>query len=177
MAQKTTGLLSIFTQPKAYDLFQGFVGAARLRELYAETFLRPFPEAKILDIGCGTSEILSFLPNTIKYIGYDLSAEYISAAIKRYGKRGDWHCAPVSQMDVKDYGTFDIVMANGVFHHLGNKDALRLSEIAAKALKPTGRFCSFDGCYIDGQSPIARYLISKDRGLNVRDQDGYLSLV
>ena len=80
-------------------------------------------------------------------------------------------------MDIKDLGTFDIVMANGVFHHLNDGDAMQLSEIAAKALKASGKFCSFDGCFVDGQSPIAKYLISKDRGLNIRNPDGYLSLL
>lgn len=177
MAQTTTGVLSIFSQPSAYDLFQRALGARKLRRLYTERYLQPFPLAKVLDIGCGTSEILDYLPDTVVYVGYDFSAKYIDAARNRYGKRGEWHVAPVSDLDVKDHGTFDIVMANGIFHHLDDDDGMRLSSIAASALKPDGRFCTHDGCYVDGQNPIARYLLSKDRGSNIRDQQGYLSLV
>ncbi len=80
-------------------------------------------------------------------------------------------------MEVDDFGTFDIVMANGVFHHLNDGEATQLAEIASEALKPAGRFCSFDGCFTDDQGRIARYIITKDRGLNVRVPEGYRSLV
>jgi len=80
-------------------------------------------------------------------------------------------------MEVKEYGTFDIVMANGVLHHLEDQEVRLLTAAASRALKPGGRFCSFDGCFIDGQNPIARYLISKDRGRNVREPEEYKALV
>jgi len=72
----------------------------------------------MLDIGCGPGEILGFLPTSVKYHGYDLSREYIHSAIEKYDGRGHWYCASVSDMQVKEYGAFDIVMANGVLHHL-----------------------------------------------------------
>lgn len=177
MAQVTSGLRRLFSLPTTYDGFQALLGAKRSLNVYVKEYVQPSEHARVLDIGCGTSQILAFLPKSVLYAGYDLSDRYIEAARKRYGLHGEWYCTSVSEMDVKEYGTFDVVMANGVFHHLDDDEARRLSEIAAKALKPTGRFCSFDGCYIDGQNPMARYLISKDRGLNVRDQEGYRSLV
>ncbi len=177
MVQLTSGVRKIFSLPKVYDGFQKLVGAGRLRTIYVHSYLRPEASARVLDIGCGTSEILCFLPDSVSYVGVDLSAEYIQSARKRYGERGEWYCAPVSEMNVEEFGTFDIVMANGVFHHLGNSDAMHLAEIAAKALKPNGRFCSFDGCFTEDQSKVARYIISKDRGQNVREPEGYTALV
>ncbi|EGV19347.1 class I SAM-dependent methyltransferase [Thiocapsa marina] len=177
MAQLTTGIRKILTRPWVYDLFQEAVGAGRLRKKYVASSVQPIPGVKILDIGCGTSEILRFLPESVVYVGYDLSADYIRSARSRYGCRGEWHCSPVSDMHVDDFGTFDIVMANGVFHHLDDQDAMRLAEIAARALKVSGRFCSFDGCFTKDQGRIARYIIAKDRGQNVRKPEGYLALV
>ena len=153
------------------------MGVRGFRRAYVASYLQPFSDARILDTGCGTGEILEFLPASVTYVGFDMSPEYIRFASKRYGSRGRWHCASVLEMDVSEVGSFDIVMANGVFHHLDDQEALQLSAIAASALKPSGRFCSFDGCFAPGQSKIARYLLSKDRGQNVRGPEGYLSLV
>lgn len=177
MSQLTSGMRRTLGLANVYDLFQDQVGARRFREMYVASYVRPHSSSKILDIGCGTGAILPYLPKTAAYVGFDLSSEYIQSAKKRYGDRGEWHCAPVSEMKVDDFGTFDIVMANGVFHHLDDPDAIRLVQIASKALKPTGRFCSFDGCFTARQSKIARYIISKDRGQNVREPEGYVSLV
>ena len=49
-------------------------------------------------------------------------------------------------------------------------------ELANKALKKGGRLITFDGCYIEGQSKIAQFIISRDRGQFVRTQDGYVNL-
>ncbi|MGH3968172.1 MAG: hypothetical protein ACRDTV_08695, partial [Mycobacterium sp.] len=47
---------------------------------------------------------------------------------------------------------------------------------AKAALKPGGRVLTVDPCYAPGQNPIARFLISKDRGQHVRSPAGYEAL-
>lgn len=131
------------------------------------------PRSKILDIGCGTSEILDFLPQEISYTGYDLSAKYTSSAANKYGNRGRWSCSDVADMDIDEINRYDIVMANGLFHHLNDTDSQFLTAIASKAIKQGGKFCSIDACYTENQNPIARYIIGKDRGQNVRYVDQY----
>jgi hypothetical protein len=51
-----------------------------------------------------------------------------------------------------------------------------LSEAYIGQARRRGRLVSTDGCYDREQSRVARYMISKDRGRNVRDETGYLSL-
>jgi hypothetical protein len=36
---------------------------------------------------------------------------------------------------------------------------------------------TLDPCFVEGQSPIARYLVSRDRGQHVRDVKGYQTLM
>ena len=78
---------------------------------------------------------------------------------------------------ITEQSQFDLVLAVGVLHHLNDAEALQLCKLAEAALKPGGRFITFDGCYLSGQSPIAHYLLTRDRGQNVRDQEGYTKLV
>jgi SAM-dependent methyltransferase len=177
MSQITTGVFGFLAFPFVYDSFQGLIGAKKFRKAYLLSYVQPRNNFRILDIGCGTGEILNFLPESIEYYGYDLSPEYISAAQRRYHSRGRWYCSSVSDMRLEDFGTFDVVMANGVFHHLDDEEARKLAEVAFRALKKGGRFCSFDGCYTRRQNPIARFLISRDRGKNVRIANEYRDLL
>ena len=59
-------------------------------------------------------------------------------------------------------------MAIGVLHHLDDDTAVEVFGLASASLAPGGRFVSIDPTIVDGQSPIARFLASQDRGQNVR---------
>ncbi len=67
-------------------------------------------------------------------------------------------------------------MAVGVLHHLDDEAVLQLLELAKSALKDGGRLVTLDPCFDKDQNPIARYLVSKDRGQNVRSADQYHEL-
>jgi hypothetical protein len=43
-------------------------------------------------------------------------------------------------------------------------------------MKPGGRMVTLDGCYIQGQSRIAKALLRHDRGKFIRDVPAYLKL-
>lgn len=146
------------------------------RAQYAQEYLRARPGERILDIGCGTAEILDYLPAGVHYIGFDLSADYIAAARARYGDRGRFHNEPVDVALAGRLGSIDLAMANGVLHHLDDAGAHALFELARKVLAPGGRLVTLDGCFVAGQSRIARFLLSRDRGRFVRTEDEYLRI-
>ena len=75
-----------------------------------------------------------------------------------------------------DAGSYDLVMANGVLHHLNDREALHLLTLSREALKPGGRLVTRDGCFEDDQSAVARFLLKGDRGRFVRTRDGYQRL-
>lgn len=56
-------------------------------------------------------------------------------------------------------------------------EALGLSQLAHKALRPGGRLITVDGVFMAGQSPCAKWIIASDRGQFVRTKDGYLDLI
>lgn len=175
MSQITTGLRSILSSPRIYDYLQDLMGARSGRRELVCNHVRPLPGSRILDIGCGTARILDYLPE-VEYYGFDLSQVYINAATKRYDVRGHFNRGLVEQAVVEHMPPFDIVLAIGLLHHLDDESAVGLMRLARSALHEGGRLITIDPCYADDQSVLSRFLVSRDRGQNIRDLAGYSSL-
>ena len=175
MGQITSGLRAVLSSAGVYNLFQHAVGAERARREFVHKYVRPQAGDRVLDIGCGTGEILEHLPAT-EYFGFDASQEYIDSASARFGSRGRFACETVTSKTLQTLAAFDIVLAVGILHHLDDHEAIALLTLAKNALVPGGRLITLDVCYVEGQSPIARFIISRDRGQNVRNNAGYEGL-
>lgn len=176
MPQTTQGIRSILSIPTIYDLFGWIIGGPDGRRAFTKAYLSVQQGDRILDIGCGPGAMFPYLPN-VEYVGFDASEDYIRAAQEQYGDRATFYCKQVSAETLTQPGYFDLVLAIGVLHHLSDLEALQLCHLAQTALKPGGRFVTLDGCYVSGQSAIARYLLASDRGQNVRDREGYTKIV
>ncbi len=172
---KRIDLRQLLSVAGIYSSFQRFVGGNVRRRIVSE-FLRPRSGDRLLDIGCGPADILPFVPGDVAYVGFDLSERYIAAARRRYGDRGEFHCQRVSASNIDRFGTFDLVLALGVVHHLDDAEAVQLFELAAAALGPGGRLVTLDGCYVERQSRIARRMLDADRGGFVRWRPEYEAL-
>ncbi len=176
MAQITTGIRSILSHPAMYNFTQNALGVRRARRVLAGEYIPRKAGLRMLDIGCGTAEILEFLPEDMDYVGFDASAEYIAHAKKNFAARGSFFTGLVGKEELDGMEKFDVVLAFGVVHHLDDSEAERLFALAARALNDDGLLLTVDPCFMPAQSPIARWLIAHDRGQNVRDQEGYCRL-
>ena len=68
-------LYSLLLNPNFYNFFQHLLGATAFRKKFIENlFIKK--NAKILDIGCGTSTLIKFL-NEPDYYGYDINSKNI----------------------------------------------------------------------------------------------------
>lgn len=172
MAQITMGIHAILSHPFVYSTFQTLMGARQARAKFTHDFIKPAPGMKILDIGCGPADILSYIPS-VDYYGFDISESYIAQALAKYGNRGTFYCQHLAEADINVLPAFDIVLALGLMHHLDDAQAVGVLRLAFKALKPGGRLLTIDPCFHSLQNPIARFLIHNDRGRNVRDKAGY----
>jgi SAM-dependent methyltransferase len=168
-------LRGLLARPWAYSLFRRLVGRDSTRRLYAREHLRARPGHRVLDLGCGTGDILEFLP-PVRYEGYDISADYIDRARRRFGSRGEFHCRAVDESLEVPPGSFDLAIAHGVLHHLDDATARALFRVARRALKPGGRLVTIDGCFVEGQSALAHLILSLDRGRHVRRREAYEEL-
>lgn len=176
MSQITSGIRAILSQPVIYDTLQNIMGARQIRRELVDTFVGPASVSRILDVGCGTAEILPYLPASVEYWGYDISHEYIEAARSRFGMRGNFHCGQLDRAALNELPKFDVVLLIGVLHHLDDDVAENLFALAREATSEGGRVITIDPCLSPGQNPVARFLIKRDRGQNVRDADGYRTL-
>lgn len=177
MAQITSGIRSILSHPVAYDTLQGMLGVTHARKVVCAEYINARPGQVVVDVGCGTAEILKFLPDSIRYFGFDLSSSYIASAERRFGNRGRFRCADVTQLAPGEIPPCDVTISFGVLHHLDDEGARHLIDGLYDRLAPGGRLITVDPVFVPGQKRIAHELIRRDRGQNVRDCEGYLALV
>jgi len=176
--QINSGLRSVLAFPWVYRLFGMLVGSEANEEWFITNVLGLRNGQKLVDVGCGPAQILDRLPG-VEYVGLDISDAYIQAARIKFKARGganflsgsveDWRLNPLP------YGA-DIVLANGVLHHVNDDEAKKILEFAYRVLKDNGRFIFYEPCYLIWQSGISTYFMSKDRGQNIRTEQQWKDL-
>jgi len=174
--QSDSGLLRWLKVPFLYNVFQAAVGGNALRRRLIQNHARARPGDKVIDIGCGPAQALQSLPD-VEYLGLDIDPDYIAFARRTYGDkgtfvvgdtrflRGDWR-----------FKDADIVIAIAVLHHLDDEDAADCIQFAYDALKRGGRLICHDACWIPNQGALSRYIMSTDRGRNIRTEQQYRQL-
>ncbi len=106
-----------------------------------------------------------------------MQKEYVEAAEQKFGSRGTFIQEAVGEkVNDKWIETFDVINAHGLIHHLSDQDSDTLLQTASKYLKPDGYMVTVDSVYHNKQSRISKWLVSKDRGQNIRGPEGYISL-
>lgn len=176
MAQITGGIRSILSLPAAYSAFQNLLGARRVRREICATYIKARPGDVLVDVGCGPAEILAYIDDGVRYYGFDLSPTYIDAALKQYGDRGHFRCADITLIPAGEIPPCQVAIAIGLLHHLDDEGARRLIACLHDRLASGGRLVTFDPAYWPDQHRAARFMISKDRGQNVRWGEQYREL-
>lgn len=173
MAQITSGIRAVLSQPVVYSAFQRFMGAHKDRELYVNSFLCPSAGMRVLDIGCGPADVLSHLPD-VEYYGFDISERYIEQARRRFaGRQVHFACKFMRPEDLASLPRFDRIIAIGLLHHLDDETAVDVMRMVSTRLAPGGRMVTLDPCLSEDQNIVSRWLVKNDRGQNVRTRAGY----
>ena len=177
MAQITSGIRSIFSHPMVYNTFQILVGASHARTTFVDDYLGMKNGSRLLDVGCGTAELLQHLPEITFYVGFDVSVKYIESAKRSFCHRhAEFVAEQCTGTTLAPYEPFDRVVATGLLHHLDDCEVIHLFQLTKGKLKDDGFFVSIDPCYIDNQSLISKMLVDHDRGKNVRTLCDYKRL-
>lgn len=166
-------LLKTLEQPLLYQTFQELGGFFGARVKAISEFVKIKPGDRIIDIGCGPGYIVKHLPREIDYIGFDIDQSYIAHANEKFKDRGRFFCRYFDADVAGEFAPADIVMMNGVLHHIPDDQLVSILRNIRSVLRPGGVLFSLDGCYRDGQSSFRKWMLDNDRGRFVRDENGY----
>ena len=174
--QSDSGLLRWLKVPFLYNVFQGVVGGNALRRRIIQNHVRAKAGDKVIDIGCGPAQALQSLPD-VEYLGLDINPGYIAFAGRTYGGKGTFIVGDTRSLRGDSrFKDADIVIAVAVLHHLDDEEAADCIRFAYDALKSGGRFIFHDPCWIRNQGAFSKYIMSHDRGRNIRTEQQYRQL-
>jgi 2-polyprenyl-3-methyl-5-hydroxy-6-metoxy-1,4-benzoquinol methylase len=163
--------------PVVYNFFQKAVRADKSRRRFFDEYLMPLAGERILEVGCGPGTNCEWLPEGIRYVGCDMSGEYIEYAKRRFGGRADFYASSVGQLRDLNLVPFRAIFALALLHHLNDEQVLTLCDEVLELLQPGGMFVTADPCFTSGQSRIERFITSCDRGKYVRTPLQYQALL
>jgi len=170
------GFRRILSLPRFYRFAQLAVGAERFRRTLVTEILQVREGERIIDIGCGTADILEHLDG-VDYVGFDHSKAYIESAAERFSGKGRFVAGTAGSIELGSITQRSLAMSIGVLHHLDDNEAIAALRLAASLLDSNGRFISVDPTFAQGQHPIGRFLASRDRGRHVRTPEQTRTLV
>ncbi len=166
---------SLLDYPIVYLTLQSFIGAKKARRICIQQYAKPQTGERVLDVGCGPGFVIEYMPQ-VEYVGTDIDRRYIDYANKRYGNRGKFHCVELNRDNADQFRNFDLILLNGVLHHIDDEGVIALLKLLRDSLREKGRVMTLDGCYYDSMSSWSRFFLRNDRGQFVRTEPAYLSL-
>ena len=180
--QDDSGIKSIFTFSWAYTLFQNLVGATKGAKWVSDNFWRAVPGQKVVDIGCGPANTVHLLQKGVQYVGFDVSEKYIAHAREIFARDPNrTFVVGVAEDFVADLPpqmqNADLVIMNGLLHHLDDADALTALKLARESLSSSGRLVCLEACFLVRQSILASWVLKQDRGQNVRSEPEWKALI
>lgn len=157
-------------------IFQKIMSGTSFRKKIIKKNIRN-KNKKVLDIGCGPAEILEYIPSAV-YYGFDIDRRSINYAKNKF-KNNNYHffCKRFEKDDLKRLPKFDYVILFGILHHIDNVEAKNILYLCKKVMKKNAILLTEDPIFIKKQNLIAKFLITRDRGMNVRIKDDYTNLV
>lgn len=174
--QRESGLQRWLTFPRLYNMFQDAIGGNAFRRKFIRNSVRAKAGDKVIDIGCGPAQILPWLPQ-VEYLGLDANSACIASAERTHSSKGTFVVGDTTSLwNDPRFRDADIVMGLGILHHLDDEEALHCLRFAHRALKAGGRFVCFEACWVSQHGFLSRYIMSRDRGQNIRTERAYRHL-
>lgn len=169
-----TGWRTVLSLGIVYRLVQFVFSEKRSKALILNQCVLPAGDnCHVLDMGCGPGNLLGFLPETVRYTGFDVSEDYIASAQKTYTERADAQFICATSLDSKLRQTLpdqsvDVAIVHGVFHHITDAQAQEMFELARRVVRPGGKMLILEPVWFEGQSVFRRWIMSLDRGKNIK---------
>ena len=176
MSQRINQIYNFINSPLVYRIIQYIMSGTSFRNSIIKKNIKK-SNLKILDIGCGPAQILEQIPRC-DYYGYDIDQRSIQYAKKKYRKKNyHFYCKKFNKTEIKKLPKFDFVIFFGILHHLSNKEADKMLTLCKRTMKKNSKLLTEDPILVEKQNIIAKFLIEKDRGINVRQKKEYINLL
>jgi ubiquinone/menaquinone biosynthesis C-methylase UbiE len=176
VAQRISGAYRLITIPSIHKMLMFSLGADRCIARYVGDVLEPKPGMNILDVGCGTANIVPYLPS-VDYTGIDLNEKHIAFARQQYGDRGRFLVGNAADDLMQGEKTFDLINISALLHHLADDEAVSLFKSLKRLLKANGRIVTIDNVWLPEQRLTVKLINKLDSGTNIRTPEGYLALL
>ena len=168
------GIYRILDIPILYNFVQKLFDHKRTR-LRWHQLIKGYQNGIILDIGCGPGNKSIHFKNSKLYIGLDISQIYINEARQLYGSFGKFYKMSATEIDKLPYSDIDLVLLNGVFHHLSDEQVKEVLDKVSKKLSKNGVLVTVDPTLVKGRV-FANSIVSKDRGMHVRTPSSLMAI-
>ena len=179
--QDDSGLKKLLTFSWLYEFFQAnLLGGHKARKWLATNVWKLKSRETIIDIGCGPGTILEYLPPEVSYWGIDVSENYIRSARRRFAGRGTFFLGTARDFldhDDSHLNSADLVLCNGLLHHLSDDEAIEVLKLSRLLMKPNGRVVCLEGVFLARQTRLSRWIVSRDRGRHVRSEQEWKNLM
>lgn len=130
---------------------------------------------RVLDCGCGTGIYADLFPAD-KYIGIDISPEYIASARRRCPNH-QFQALDATELPYSDH-FFDSAIVSGVLHHLDDPTALQVCAELCRVLKPGGRLLVWEDVPTRHSLNLVGKLVHQlDLGEYIRSSEAYQHLL
>ena len=178
--QDEGGLKKLLAFSRLYEFFTHLLGGKKARRWLAKNVWKLKGGETVVDLGCGSGTVLEYMPSDIDYVGVDISESYIRAARKRFSERGRFFLGNVSDFLNQDdlpIRPADMVLSNGLLHHLPDDEVIEVLELTKRILKPNGRLVCLEATYLAHQAKLSKWIVSTDRGRYVRSEQEWKELL
>lgn len=176
-----SGLKRLLRMSRLYSVFQeNLLGGSEARKWVAKNIWKLKGGETVVDLGCGPGTILQYLPADVDYWGVDISENYIRAARKSFSARGTFFLGTARDFlnhDDSHPNSADLIVSNGLLHHLSDDEALEVLELSKRLMKADGRFLSIEGTFLSRQTRLSKWIVSSDRGRHVRSEQEWKRLI
>lgn len=158
-----------------YQTFQKWA-AGQHSAILACDYIDSTSTFKVLDVGCGPADIVGHIQYG-EYVGLDLNPKYIQTAQRKLYPNATFICDDLDNLHSYNFGKFDRIILLGVLHHISDSQVSTLLQTLTKHLAVNGKFVTCDPAIESGQSRLARFLVTHDRGRFVRSAFQYHALI
>jgi ubiquinone/menaquinone biosynthesis C-methylase UbiE len=166
-------LAQIFDNAKLYEIFQTTVLRKKTKTVIRDEIVRPEKVVKVLDFGCGIGYHSELFMSSY-YLGVEPLKACIDTANRKYANsRVEFELGDHKSLEVLPAGSFDLVIAIGVLHHIDDNILKEFVTEAFRILTPQGKLTTFDPVFHDKQSKISKWVVKQDRGRFVRSEIEY----